>query len=87
MRKVHTIDFIPISFAEETLIKGGYKKHKGGFIRELDFNKRFHAYITEKCIELHIDRLDKKHWVLDWTVMQDKEGKRLRIIYRQNGDR
>lgn len=73
----------PISILKES----GYSAHwKGeGWIRYLDFNKRFHINFNGVlgCYQLHCDKKDldnKKHYVLGWIEMLRIEVKRIKKI-------
>lgn len=80
--------FIPlkdIGYAEEALLKVGYKPHR---LKGMGYTKwrnkrtksRFHAYIVDDGIEIHIDKTSKKnghHYVYNHLEIESREWSRV----------
>jgi len=65
----------------------GYRKHPRknyGFIRDIEYEKRWHAYPRGDTIEVHLDKkINKSHVVLAWGGMQNIEQGRFMKAYKK----
>jgi len=72
---------------EEALYTEHYTLHKGvrkqGWVKDLDYQKRFHLYYKDGCIQLHLDKtLNGKHKAINWPTMLNIEARRIKKIYK-----
>ena len=79
---------LDIGFAEKTLLLAGYTKHKKGlgYYKNVFNKKRFHVYIKEDHIEIHLDiTFNGKHMVADtsWEPMVNRERKKIKQVYKK----